>query len=90
MLMVFIKKENMKEIHGHELIKLLLEINKPLTLDEIKELAITRIGENVTYYTCSESSMNTEGMINFLRARNKLIKKDGGFMINIGEVCEHD
>lgn len=79
----------MKEVHGHELINLILKENTPKSIKQIQELAIAKIGENVVYYTCSESSMNTIEMINFLLERNKLIKKGTGYIINTGEVCEH-
>jgi probable metal-binding protein len=65
-------------------------MNKAMTLEEIKELAEGRIGKDVNYFTCSESSMDTDAMINFLLTRNKLMKVNDGFMINTGSVCNHE
>ena len=80
----------MEHIHGHELINLILQENRALSLEEVKELAENKIGKNVSYFTCSESAMDTEGMISFLLDRRKLVKINGGYVINTGEVCDHD
>lgn len=80
----------MKKIHGHELIHLIIRKQKAMSLEEIKDAALQDIGQDVSYYTCSESSMNTDEMIKFLLDRRKLVKKDEGFVINRGEVCDHD
>ena len=80
----------MTQVHGHELIRLIAQSNKAMTLEEIKDLAESRIGKEVSYYTCSESSMDTEGIISFLLSRNKLVQTNDGFMINMGAVCNHE
>ncbi len=80
----------MEKIHGHELINLIVRKEKEMSLQEIKETAVKDLGQDVSYYTCSNSSMTTDEMINFLLVRHKLIKKDNGYVINSGEVCNHD
>jgi len=80
----------MEKIHGHELINMIAGKEKAMSLQEIKETAEKDLGQDVSYYTCSESSMNTDEMIQFLLERHKLIKKDTGYVINFGEVCDHD
>ena len=80
----------MESVHGHELINLIAQANKPLTIEEIKEMAQTKIGNDIRYYTCSDSSMDLDEMINFLLVREKLIRKNEGYMINFGNVCDHD
>ena len=80
----------MEKIHGHELINLIAQKETAMSLKEIKEAAEKDLGQDVSYFTCSESSMNIEQMIQFLVERRKLIKKDNGYVINSGEVCDHD
>ncbi len=80
----------MKQVHGHELINLIIETRKALSLDEIRELAENNIGKEVSYYTCSADSMNTDEMISFLLNKQKLIGRNGAYMIDTGEVCDHD
>ena len=77
-------------MHGHELIRLIAQMNRSMTLEEIKILAESRIGTDVSYYTCSENAMDTNAMISFLIDRNKLVKTDHGFRINLGNVCNHE
>lgn len=79
----------MKELHGHELIHLILEANKPLTLDEIKKLSEETFGKDVSYYACSASDMDIDEMITFLLTRRKLVNRGNGFVIDTGEVCDH-
>ena len=80
----------MKKIHGHDLINLIAQKETAMSLQEIKEAAEKDLGQDVSYFTCSESSMNTDEMIKFLLDRHKLIKKDMCYVINLGEVCDHD
>ena len=80
----------MNKIHGHELIHLIIRQNRVMSLEEIKDAALQNIGQDVSYYTCSETSMNTDQMIQFLLDRQKLVKKGDGFVINRGEVCDHE
>ena len=80
----------MKRLHGHELIHLIVRQERSMTLEEIKETAETVFGDDVNYYTCSESSMNTDELIQFLLVRQKLVKNGLGYVINLGEVCDHD
>lgn len=81
---------NMQQVHGHELINLIIEQDKPMSLDDIKEMAENKIGKNAAYYTCSAESMNTDEMISFLLDRSKLVKKGDAYVIDTGEVCDHD
>lgn len=80
----------MQNVHGHELINLIAQQNRALSIEEIKELAVKNIGENVSFSTCSESSMDLNTMMKFLLDRFKLVEKDGGYVINFGNVCDHD
>jgi probable metal-binding protein len=80
----------MKQVHGHELIGLIAKAEKALTLDEIKELAETKLGKDVSYNTCSQQAMDTDEMISFLVNRRKVVKHNGGYVVNTGEVCDHD
>ena len=80
----------MEQIHGHKLIDLIARSNKALSLDGVKKLAYEKIGKNVLYYTCSEDSMDTDEMITFLLNGGKLVKKENGYVIDFGNVCDHD
>jgi len=80
----------MEVVHGHQLIGLIIQQNRPVTLTEVKTLAEKYIGTEVSYYTCSEQGMNTEQMIQFLLNRRKLIEREGGYVIDTGEVCSNE
>lgn len=79
----------MKDLHGHELINLIAKQEKELSIEEIKTLAKAEFGEKVVYHTCSMEGMNTEDLINFLIAAQKLVKKEDGYMINQANICNH-
>lgn len=79
----------MNLVHGHELISLIIKKNRALSLEEIKEMAITQIGADANYYTCSRSDMDTDGMIDFLLSSEKLKKVCNGYLINHGNLCDH-
>lgn len=80
----------MKQLHGHEVINLIVEANKPLTLDEIKTMADNTFGTDTRYYTCSASDLNTEELLEFLMKRNKLIKKGDGYVMDAGDICDDE
>lgn len=79
----------MNNLHGHEMISLIIEQEKALSIEEIKELAIKELGANASYFTCSASNMDTDEMIGFLMDSQKLIKVEDGYVINTGNLCDH-
>lgn len=80
----------MEEIHGHELIGLIAQQGRAMSLEEIKAMAEKEIGANVAYYTCSLSGMDTDAMIAFLLNRKKLVQNGNGWVLDTGNVCNHD
>ncbi|MFV0366422.1 MAG: YecH family metal-binding protein [Mangrovibacterium sp.] len=79
----------MKQVHAHELLKMIADKTVPMTLDEIKVMAINSKGDDAQYYACSVSDLDTDGIIDFFIERRKIIKKGNGYVVNFGEVCSH-
>ena len=80
----------MRQVHAHELLNMIAEKNEPMTLEEIKNMAENTIGIDAAYFACSVSDLDTEGIINFFLERRKLEKKGSGYVINSGEICDHE
>ncbi len=78
----------MEELHGHELIDLIIRQNKPVGLEDIKKLAEKELGRDTLYFTCQHNNMTTDDLIQFLIDKEKLVPKDDGYVIVTKNICE--
>lgn len=78
-----------REIHGHEVIALILESPQPYTRASLAEAIAARFGPDARFFTCSAAGMDAAAMIDFLESRGKFMPLDGGFTINPDRVCSH-
>jgi len=77
------------EVHGHEVIAMILESQQPYSRDSLAAAIHTRFGPDVRFFTCSASGMNAAELIGFLEERGKFMPVDGGFTVDPARVCSH-
>lgn len=79
----------MEQIHGHEVIQMMLDSGKSYTRPELVTAITGRFGQAVRFYTCAAENLTADGLIDFLEARGKFIPSDRGFQISPEKVCNH-
>lgn len=79
----------MKQIHGHEVMQMMLTSGKPYTRTTLAQDIVAEFGEDARFFTCSAENMNAEELIDFLEARGKFVPADGGFQTAPDKICNH-
>ncbi len=79
-----------ESVHGHEILRLLLETPEPLTQAELRGIAAREFGADARYHTCSAAEMTLDDLIVFLMGRGKLSESDGRLIVHRREICNHD
>ena len=77
----------MKQIHGHEVIRMMVSSGKAYTKAALVEGIISTFGNDARFYTCSADSMTAEELVLFLESAGKLVPATGGFQIATDKVC---
>lgn len=77
------------EIHGHEVISLLLANPRSFTRDSLVAFISERFGSTARFHTCSAAGLSAAELVDFLDARGKFAPTEDGFMLNLNRVCRH-
>jgi probable metal-binding protein len=79
----------MPAIHGHEVMRMMIESGKVYTRDSLRAAIVERFGKEARFYTCAADSMTPDELIAFLRARGKFLDDAGGFTTDERKICDH-
>ena len=81
---------NSEQIHGHEVMRMMLERPGGWTRESLREAIVGRFGEAALFFTCSEEGMTADELITFLEARGKFHDSDSGFQTSPERICGHE
>ena len=79
----------MEQIHGHEVIQMMLQSQKSYTRASLVSDIVTRFGPQARFYTCSSENMTPEALIDFLQAKGKFVPHEDGFQTSADLMCKH-
>jgi probable metal-binding protein len=79
----------MQQIHGHEVIQMMLQSGKVYTRSSLLADIIATFSPNARFYTCSAQNLTPDGIIDFLKAKGKFAPIEEGFQISPDRVCNH-
>ncbi len=77
------------QIHGHEVMEMMIASNKSYTKDSLLAAIIEKFGEKARFYTCSDENMTASELIDFLGARGKFLDDESGFKTDPEKICNH-
>jgi probable metal-binding protein len=80
---------SMEQIHGHEVIQMMLQSAKAYTRSSLLADIVANFGPQARFYTCSAQSLTPEGIIDFLQAKGKFVPYDDGFQTSADLMCKH-
>lgn len=78
-----------EQIHGHEVMKMMIDAGKVYTKDTLRAAMAERFGAQARFYTCSAENMAADELIAFLAARGKFLDEGDGFKTEPGRICQH-
>ena len=82
-------KQNAKRIHGHQVMRMMIDAGCIFTDESLRAMIIDAFGEDTRFYTCSADAMTVDELIAFLCSRGKFMQKNSGFTTSPSHICEH-
>ena len=80
----------MGEIHGHDVLEMMLASGKTYTRASLLEDIRNAFGPDARFRTCSAENLTAEGLVDFLQAKGKFIPRDDRFQTSRDLVCQHE
>ena len=79
----------MEQIHGHEVIQMMLQSGKAYTRASLLTDIVATFGSDSRFFTCSAQNLSPEGIIDFLQAKRKFVPCEEGFQTSPDLMCKH-
>jgi probable metal-binding protein len=79
----------MEQIHGHEVMQMMLESGKRYTRSSLLTDIVAKFGSSARFFTCSAESLTPDGIIDFLEAKGKFLAQEEGFQTSADLMCKH-
>ena len=79
----------MEQIHGHEVMQMMLESGKSYTRPSLLTEIVAKFGPSARFFTCSANNLTPEGIIDFLDAKGKFLAREEGFQTSADLMCKH-
>lgn len=79
----------MNQVHGHEVMNMMMESKKIYTRESLIEEIHQKFGQDLRFFTCSSEGLTPEELIDFLRSRGKFTEKSDGFCMVPEDMCRH-
>lgn len=76
-----------RSVHGHELRHLLAEAGRPVSADELRQLAVERFGDGAVFHTCCQQNLSLAETLEFFVSRKKIVLRDGLYSVESGHDC---
>lgn len=78
-----------ESIHGHEVMRLMLENGGSFTPTSLKAAIDARFGTEARFHTCSAQDLSAAELIDFLAAKGKFVARGDGFNTAADKICQH-
>jgi probable metal-binding protein len=79
----------MNQIHGHEVMSMMLESGKVYTKDALVAEIVSKYGAEARFYTCSAQDLTADKLVALLEMKGKLVSRPGGFQTSSELMCNH-
>ena len=79
----------MNQIHGHDVLNMMLASGKTYTKATLVEEIIEKFGRHTRFHTCSAEDMTAGELVAFLESRSKFKPQSGGFQTSKDVICQH-
>ena len=77
------------QIHGHEVMQMMVELDRSFTRESLRAAINDRFGTTARFFTCSAQDMTADQLMDFLADRGKFVERDSGFSTQADRICQH-
>jgi probable metal-binding protein len=78
----------MNQIHGHEVLNLMLASGKIYTKASLVSEIVDRFGTEARFHTCSAENLTADQLVAFLESKGKLVPQQSGFQTSANLLCK--
>lgn len=78
----------MKQVHAHEVLKMMLASGKTYTRESLVADITQKFGPEARFCTCSGDNMTAADLVTFLDGKGKLVAQGGGFQTSADLMCK--
>lgn len=79
----------MQSIHGHEVLRMILDAEPFLTRQELTGRIEQMFGAGARFHTCSANGMDLDELLHFLTDRKKIVEHQGVLQPGAHGMCSH-
>ena len=79
----------MNQIHGHDVLNMMLASGKTYTKATLVADIVNKFGPDTKFHTCSAEDMTADELVAFLDARGKFKPQADGFQTSKDAICQH-
>ena len=76
-----------ESVHGHEVLRMMIEADRAFTRDSLQAEIAERFGEDARFHTCLFQDTRAGKLIEFLETRGKSRSVEGGWRVDRDEIC---
>ena len=80
----------MNQIHGHEVMQMMLQSGKAYTRASLLADIVATFGPGARFFTCSAENMSLPALLDFLAERDKVQLRDNLVLPGSSPACAHD
>ncbi len=84
-----IKMKQMNQIHGHEVLNMMLTSGKTYTRESLTQDILQKFGAEARFHTCSTQDLTAAQLVDFLESRGKFVPQASGFQTSPDLICKH-
>ena len=80
----------MNQIHGHEVMNMMIESQTMYTKDSLTAEIVSRFGAETRFCTCSAQNLTAYELVALLDSKGKLLRRAGGITTDAELMCSHE
>ena len=77
------------EIHAHEVMRLMLELDTDFSRESLAQAITEHFGADAKFHSCSQAGMDAGSVVDFLESRGKFVARADGFNTAQDKICNH-
>jgi len=78
-----------KQVHGHDVMSMMIELNKLFTDETLLESINNKFGSDVSFYTCSHKNLTAMELITLLKSKGKFVTLGDSYTMANNVMCSH-
>jgi probable metal-binding protein len=75
--------------HAHEVLNILKAQNKPIHIEDLRNLVVEKLGNDAQFTNCSGRLFSFEDLLQFFQMKDKISVTPDGITPKLHNICSH-